>query len=612
MSAITVEEFVNKVSYKVDVESLKQVLRVTDKLYTHLGKALTSVSSRMDASWRTSMANMAKASHESARSIAEDGRKASAAWRARTPGTAAPGSEKGGAGAGIGLLALAKRFAAGYSAYSVGKFAVKSAADLERMTAQFEVMLGSADKAKAMIGDIQKLAASTPLETLGITQGVKTLLQFGIAGENAIDTVRMLGDVAGGDQERLNSLTYAYGQTVSAGKLMGQDLLQYINVGFNPLKIMGDNLDKFGLKAGTTQSDLRDMMSKGKISADMVTKAFQIATSQGGMFYQNMDKQSKTLGGLYSTMVDNIQMSLVKAIEPLLPLMKEFVDWLGQLDWTPVVNTILVLADVLTNYVVPVVKWLKDNWPLVATAMLMVFGPAMLARVGTFFSTMAAQAVAAFGATATAAATAATASGISFAAMGRAMLATLNPISAVVAALGVVYYAYQRINDAREQGAREETYHAAMVEEAAAAREHATLALEKAKYSRYAATGVWTGGPGEAIPTRAAAAETARRLGAMVTDAAGRRDAANAKLVDASGVMPAAAPTADPFSALLQQQLNASKKVTITQNNNIQMPVTVDDKGNTQLTPGAVDSLVDVKLRSVLNVKFLGVLAQGI
>ena len=134
MSAITVEEFVNKVSYKVDVESLKQVLRVTDKLYAHLGKALTGVSSRMDVSWRTSMANMAKASSESARAIAADGHKASAAWKLRTPGAATPqGGKEGG---GMGLLAMAGRLGAGYAAYSVGKFAVTSAADLERMTAQ--------------------------------------------------------------------------------------------------------------------------------------------------------------------------------------------------------------------------------------------------------------------------------------------------------------------------------------------------------------------------------------------------------------------------------------------------------------------------------------------
>ena len=206
MSAITVEEFVNKVSYKVDVESLKQVLRVTDKLYTHLGKALNGVSSKMDGSWRTAMANMAKASSESARSIAADGQKASAAWKVRQP-RAAPGTA--GPKKGSGLLALAGRLGAGYAAYSVGRFAVKSTADLERMTAQFEVMLGGADKAKAMVESIQKLAASTPLASMGITDSVKTLLQMGVAGDKVISTVRMLGDVAGGDDADLLGADHA-------------------------------------------------------------------------------------------------------------------------------------------------------------------------------------------------------------------------------------------------------------------------------------------------------------------------------------------------------------------------------------------------------------------
>lgn len=41
--------------------------------------------------------------------------------------------------------------------------------------------------------------------------------------------MKMLGNVAMGDKEKLSSLTLAFSQISAAGKLQGQDLLQLIN-----------------------------------------------------------------------------------------------------------------------------------------------------------------------------------------------------------------------------------------------------------------------------------------------------------------------------------------------------------------------------------------------
>lgn len=637
MSAITVEEFVNKVSYKVDVESLKQVLRVTDKLYAHLGKALTGVSSRMDASWRTSMANMAKASSESARAIAADGHKASAAWKLRTPGAATPqGGKEGG---GMGLLGMAGRLGAGYAAYSVGKFAVQSAASFEDMTTQFKVMLGSADKANAMMANIQKLAASTPLTSMGITESARTLMQFGVAADKVIPTVRMLGDVAGGNQERLNRLAYALGQTTSRGKLTGGELMQYTEAGFNPLKVMEKNAEKFGLEAGISAEELSNKVSEGAISAEMVAKAFDIATSKGGQFYQSMAEGSQTLNGLYSTMVDNIQMSLVKAMQPLIPLLKEFVDWLGQLDWTPVVNTILVLADVLTKYIIPGFKVLRDSVIelgdyLVPITILLVgaFGPrlwAMLAtsRIGVGLlkaATLAYGAVARFlgieamqnaGRQVTAntmvrlswanMGAAATTAGV---AMKTALLSLVTPMNVLMVGMLGIWALY---NKAKKEtaGAIDEEDRKMDMFWIQSYRDTARVdpledlyAKRTAMEDRYAKTGALDGGKLAALNKR-------------IADKEARKADYEMRYERVFGKKPGDSMFGSDIAAQMQQLQNINnntKKVSITQNNNIQMPVTVDDKGQTQLTPGAVNSLVDTKLRSVLNVKFLGVLAQGI
>lgn len=633
MSAITVEEFVNKISYRIDTESLKRVIRTTDRLYAHLGKALGGVSGKMDASWRSAMANMAKASRESARSISADAQKATGAWRNGQSGA------QGGKGGGMGLLGMAGRLGAGYAAYSVGRYAIQSAADLENMTTQFKVMLGSADKANAMVESIQKLAASTPLTSMGITESARTLMQFGVAADKVIPTVRMLGDVAGGNQERLNRLAYALGQTTSRGKLTGSELMQYTEAGFNPLKIMEKNAEKFGLKAGISAEELSKKVSQGAISAAMVAKAFDIATSKGGQFYRSMAEGAQTLSGLYSTLVDNVQMSLVKAMQPLIPMLKEFINWLGQIDWAPLVNGIIYVAEILTNYVVPSFKILVASLAemreyLIPITMLltMAFGPrlwAMLATsklgVGLLQSvTLAYGAVARFlgieaiqnaGRQVTAntmvklswanMGAAATTAGV---AMKTALLSLVTPMNVLMVGMLGIWALYNK--------AKKET--AGAIDEADREMDAFWISTYNKKASTYELNELYAEREIQEKKYRETGAVDAgkmRYLNKRIADKEAAKADYEMRYERVFGKKPESSMFGSDIATQMQQLQNIqnnSKKVSITQNNDITLQTSVDSKGETPLTPGAVKSIVDTAIRSGINVRLLGVLAEGV
>ena len=127
----------------------------------------------------------------------------------------------------------------------------------------------------------------------------KMMLGFNIQAEDTIKYLKALSDVSMGDSQRFNSLTLAFSQMSAAGKLMGQDLNQMINAGFNPLQIMAD-------KTGKSISTLKEEMAKGAISAEMVQQAFIDATSAGGKFYNMSENASKTINGQLSMMQDAI------------------------------------------------------------------------------------------------------------------------------------------------------------------------------------------------------------------------------------------------------------------------------------------------------------------
>lgn len=171
----------------------------------------------------------------------------------------------------------------------------KVRAEVESLEISFETLLGSRAKAQALFGEIRQFAASTPMMLNDLAKGAQMLLSFNIETEKVMPTLRALGDISMGDSQKFNSLALAFSQMSSTGKLMGQDLLQMINAGFNPLTVISE-------KTGKSVAALKDEMSAGAISAEMVAEAFMSATQEGGKFHNMLDKQSKGLSGSLSNL----------------------------------------------------------------------------------------------------------------------------------------------------------------------------------------------------------------------------------------------------------------------------------------------------------------------
>lgn len=271
----------------------------------------------------------------------------------------------GGLAIGAGLVSLART-------------GIEAAMSMESLNAQFTVMAGSAERASQLIQEISEFAKATPFSKMGLADAGKTLMAFGMQAENVVPTLKMLGDVAGADQNKLKGLALVFGQIQSTGRLMGQDLLQLINQGFNPLTVLSK-------ETGISMGDLKKAMEDGAISADMVTAAFRIATSEGGLFYQNLLKQSLTLAGRLSTLKDNFVTALQNMAEAFLPLMKAAVDAMIAFDWAPVVDTVKAVASSISFIVDAVgtlITWLKRLSPL----LVFIFGPRLIAMITTAIS----------------------------------------------------------------------------------------------------------------------------------------------------------------------------------------------------------------------------------
>jgi tape measure domain-containing protein len=218
-----------------------------------------------------------------------------------TGGVQKAGQKIGAAFSAIGGAAISAGKIVGVAGVAFATFGVKTAADLQSLSTSFETLTGSAEKGRKVFTDLKKMGATTPFEVGDLAKATQTMLAFGIEVDKTEGYLKMLGDVSMGNKDKLGGLALAFSQVQSTGRLMGQDLLQMINQGFNPLTIISQ-------KTGRSMRDLKKDMEDGKITTDMVTDAFKTATSEGGLFYKGMERGSKTLSGTFSTLMDNIKL----------------------------------------------------------------------------------------------------------------------------------------------------------------------------------------------------------------------------------------------------------------------------------------------------------------
>lgn len=200
--------------------------------------------------------------------------------------------------------------------------------EVESLEISFGTLLGSEEKAAGLMRELSQFAAKTPLQLNDLARGAQMLLSFNVEAERVMPILHAIGDISMGDAGKLQSLTLAFSQMSSTGRLMGQDLQQMINAGFNPLTVIAE-------KTGKSLAQLKDEMSKGAISAKQVEEAFIAVTSEGGKFYNMLEKQSKGLGGSLSNLEGAI---------------RDMMNDIGKAAQGPLTTTVQWLTKLVQNY----------------------------------------------------------------------------------------------------------------------------------------------------------------------------------------------------------------------------------------------------------------------
>lgn len=167
----------------------------------------------------------------------------------------------------------------------------------QQLELAFGTMLGSEEKATDLMQQMVDTAAKTPFDLMGVAEGAKQLLAYGVSAEKVNDTLVRLGNIASGLSIPLNDIVYLYGTTMVQGRLYAQDVRQFTGRGI-PL------VQELAEKYHTTAEGINAMVSAGKIGFPDVEEVLNKMTNAGGQFYQLMEKQSSSLTGQIANLQD--------------------------------------------------------------------------------------------------------------------------------------------------------------------------------------------------------------------------------------------------------------------------------------------------------------------
>ena len=201
-----------------------------------------------------------------------------------------------------------------------GVAAVKFAGELEQTQLALEVLLKDAEKATAIKDEWVQLAASTPFSSADIDSAGKKLLAFNIESEKVTDTLRRIGDISAATGSSISEIADIYGKAAVQGRLFAEDINQFQGRGIPVVQALAKVLN-------VAETEIRGMVTEGKIGFPELEKAFQFMTNEGGQFSGMMEKLSESTLGKFSTTMDNAKLALASFGEVMQPTANALLDF---------------------------------------------------------------------------------------------------------------------------------------------------------------------------------------------------------------------------------------------------------------------------------------------
>jgi len=196
---------------------------------------------------------------------------------------------------------------------------VKLGAEMQQTRVAFNVMLGSADRANAVLGDLIKFSDITPFEPGEVIKAGRALMAANVPAGELAKKLQLLGNISAGANIPLQDMVTIYAKAANKGKVQAEELNQMAERGI-PI------LDALAKATGVSAGEILKMGEDGQLSFALLEDALQSLGGAGGKYFGLLDKQSQTLAGKWSTLVGRVKLVGTTVGELAIPGLTQAVD----------------------------------------------------------------------------------------------------------------------------------------------------------------------------------------------------------------------------------------------------------------------------------------------
>ena len=212
---------------------------------------------------------------------------------------------------GVFLTAAAGVAKLAEAALNLGKECIAAFEGVEQLKTQLGVVFGSNIQSDKMFADIEAYAKKSPFGVENMTQQAVLLKQSGVYASDLMNTLKRLGDISSGNNEKMKSVSQVYARVMSSQTVTARDMRQLSTAGVPSYSALADSM-------GIDRGQIRNYLQAGKVSYTDFQNMIKKLTSEGGMFYGATDIGAKTLAARKQNLSDAQQMAKANVGEYLL------------------------------------------------------------------------------------------------------------------------------------------------------------------------------------------------------------------------------------------------------------------------------------------------------
>ncbi|WP_302972795.1 tape measure protein [Alistipes indistinctus] len=203
-------------------------------------------------------------------------------------------------------------------AVDIGRRIINAGGNEEDILARLQFALKDRDKAIAMNNELKAFGRRAPIPIQDMRQQAAMLAP--VFKDQTMKYFKMLGDVVSGSGGDFSNIAYNFAQIKSMGRTYGIDLRQFamqnIPIWQELAKVLNVPVEK-----------MEEISTSGKITFDVVAKAFENMTKEGGIYFGAMEARAHTFRGQWQIIGNKMQEIWVKFFEKARPYLQQFSDW---------------------------------------------------------------------------------------------------------------------------------------------------------------------------------------------------------------------------------------------------------------------------------------------